>query len=98
MGMRQGYTQRVHLNTNSFGVGALRAIRYTLGNRKVAIVGAGYVGSSIAYALALKDAAREIVMIDINHEVRQRISGTDFRASGLLICMPGTIVIVKIAI
>lgn len=41
---------------------------YTLGNRKVAIVGAGYVGSSIAYALALKDVAREIVMIDINQE------------------------------
>lgn len=41
---------------------------YTLGNRKVAIIGAGYVGSSIAYALALKDVAREIVMIDINHE------------------------------
>ena len=42
--------------------------RYTLGNRKVAIIGAGYVGSSIAYALALRDVAREIVMIDINHE------------------------------
>lgn len=41
---------------------------YTLGNRKVAIIGAGYVGSSIAYALALRDVAREIVMIDINHE------------------------------
>lgn len=41
---------------------------YTLGNRKVAIVGVGYVGASIAYALALRDAAREIVMIDINHE------------------------------
>lgn len=41
---------------------------YTLGNRKVAIIGAGYVGSSIAYALAIKDVAREIVMIDINHE------------------------------
>ena len=40
----------------------------TFGNRKVAIIGAGYVGSSIAYALALKDVAREIVMIDINHE------------------------------
>ena len=26
---------------------------YVIGNRKVAIVGAGYVGSSIAYALAL---------------------------------------------
>lgn len=38
----------------------------TVGNRKVAIVGAGFVGSSIAYALALKDVAREIAMIDIN--------------------------------
>ena len=42
--------------------------RYTLGNRKVAIVGAGYVGSSIAYALALHDVAREIVLIDINQD------------------------------
>lgn len=41
---------------------------YTLGNRKVAIIGAGYVGSSIAYVLALRDVAREIVMIDINQE------------------------------
>lgn len=41
---------------------------YTIGNRKVAIVGAGYVGSSIAYALALRDVAREIVLIDINHD------------------------------
>ena len=41
---------------------------YTLGNRKVAIIGAGYVGSSIAYALALRDVAREIVLIDINQE------------------------------
>ncbi|MBR3602231.1 MAG: L-lactate dehydrogenase [Lachnospiraceae bacterium] len=39
---------------------------YSLGNRKVAIVGAGYVGSSIAYALALRDVAREIVLIDTN--------------------------------
>ena len=42
--------------------------RYTIGNRKVAIIGSGYVGSSIAYALALRDIAREIVMIDINTE------------------------------
>ena len=42
--------------------------RYTIGNRKVAIIGLGYVGSSIAYALALRDIAREIVMIDINTE------------------------------
>lgn len=40
---------------------------YKLGNRKVAIIGAGFVGSSIAYALALRDVAREIVLIDINH-------------------------------
>lgn len=45
-----------------------RKQKYTLGNRKVAIIGAGYVGSSIAYALALRDIAREIVLIDINKE------------------------------
>lgn len=38
------------------------------GNRKIAIIGAGYVGSSVAYAIALKDIAREIVLIDINNE------------------------------
>ena len=43
-----------------------RKQNYTVGNRKVAIIGAGYVGSSIAYALALRDVAREIVLIDIN--------------------------------
>lgn len=41
---------------------------YTLGNRKISIIGAGYVGSSIAYALALRDVAREIAMVDINEE------------------------------
>ena len=40
--------------------------KFKIGNRKVAIIGAGYVGSSIAYALALRDVAREIVLIDIN--------------------------------
>ena len=44
---------------------------YTLGNRKVAIIGAGFVGSSVAYALALRDVAREIVLIDINRERAQ---------------------------
>lgn len=44
---------------------------YTIGNRKVAIIGAGFVGSSIAYALALRDVAREIVLIDINREKAQ---------------------------
>lgn len=41
---------------------------YKIGNRKVVIVGAGYVGSSIAYALALRDIAREIVLIDIDKD------------------------------
>lgn len=40
--------------------------RYVIGNRKAAVVGAGYVGSSIAYALALGNIAREIVLIDID--------------------------------
>lgn len=42
--------------------------KYIVGNRKVAIVGTGYVGASIAYALAIRDVAREIVLIDINLE------------------------------
>jgi len=41
---------------------------HTIGNRKVAIIGAGYVGSSIAYALALRDIAREIALVDIDQE------------------------------
>lgn len=41
---------------------------YMAGNRKAAVIGAGYAGTSIAYALALRDAASEIVLIDINHE------------------------------
>lgn len=43
-------------------------IGYVIGNRKVAIIGAGFVGSSIAYALALRDIAREIVLIDVAKE------------------------------
>ncbi len=39
-----------------------------IGSRKVAIVGSGFVGSSIAYALTIRDLAREIVLIDINSE------------------------------
>ncbi len=38
------------------------------GNRKVAIIGSGYVGSTVAYALSLRDIAREIVLIDRNRE------------------------------
>lgn len=35
-------------------------------NRKVAIVGAGAVGSSIAYALTIRNLASEIVLIDVD--------------------------------
>ena len=35
---------------------------------KISIIGAGFVGASIAYALALQNAANEIVLIDINSE------------------------------
>lgn len=34
------------------------------GSRKVSIIGSGYIGASIAYALAIKNIAREIVLID----------------------------------
>lgn len=39
-----------------------------LGRRKVSIIGAGFVGASIAYALAIKDIAREIVLIDVDQK------------------------------
>lgn len=42
--------------------------KYKIGNRKAAIIGAGFVGSSIAYALAIRDIAREIVLIDVNQD------------------------------
>ncbi len=42
--------------------------KFSIGNRKATIIESGYVGSSIAYALALRDVAREIVLIDINKE------------------------------
>lgn len=51
---------------------------YKIGNRKVVIIGAGFVGSSIAYALALRDIAREIVLIyiDKDYEVRNQFYKT----------------------
>ena len=35
-----------------------------ISNRKVAVIGVGYVGASIAYALTIKGIAREIVLIE----------------------------------
>ncbi|WP_195268695.1 L-lactate dehydrogenase [Eubacterium sp. 1001713B170207_170306_E7] len=40
-------------------------------NRKVAIIGAGFTGASIAYALTMKDLADEIILIDQNKKVAQ---------------------------
>ena len=40
-------------------------------NRKVSIIGSGNVGSSIAYALMLKDFTKEIVLVDINKKLSQ---------------------------
>lgn len=39
-------------------------LSFSTGKRKVAIVGVGYVGASIAYALTVRSIAREIVLID----------------------------------
>ena len=36
--------------------------------RKVTIIGAGNVGSTIAYTLAIENIANEVVMIDINKD------------------------------
>ena len=36
---------------------------FVVDKRKIAIIGAGYVGASIAYALTLKDIAGEIVLM-----------------------------------
>ena len=52
--------------------------------RKITIIGAGSVGSTIAYTLSNDDIASEIVMIDVNKEkvegeVLDIIQGTCFR-------------------
>lgn len=40
----------------------------TIEGRKIAIIGAGNVGATIAYAMAIRDTCNELVMIDINRE------------------------------
>ncbi len=54
-------------------------------SRKITIIGAGSVGSTIAYALSFTDIASEIVLIDVNKEkvegeVMDINQGTSFRA------------------
>lgn len=43
-----------------------RKLYAAIDNRKVAIVGAGFVGSSIAYALTIRNLANDIILIDID--------------------------------
>lgn len=46
-------------------------LSFSTGKRKVAIVGVGYVGASIAYALTVRSIAREIVLIDRDASIAQ---------------------------
>ena len=62
-------------NTNSVGILKLKRVFFmqdklyaAIDNRKVAIIGAGFVGASIAYALTIRDLASEIVLVDIDEE------------------------------
>lgn len=45
-----------------------RKLYAAIDNRKVAIIGAGFVGASIAYALTIRNLASRIVLIDVNRE------------------------------
>ncbi|MBR5680291.1 MAG: L-lactate dehydrogenase, partial [Clostridia bacterium] len=56
---------------------------------KITIIGAGSVGSTIAYTLAVQGLASEIVMIDINGE-KALGEALDIR-QGTPFCSPGTI-------
>lgn len=44
---------------------------FALHNRRVAIIGAGFVGASIAYALTISRLARDIVLIDVDEKKAQ---------------------------
>ena len=46
----------------------------SLTKKKVAIIGGGFVGASIAYALSIRNTANEIVIIDIP-QARERVEG-----------------------
>lgn len=49
----------------------MAGLQVSVSKRKVAIVGVGYVGASIAYALSIRNIAREIVLIDRNKQKAQ---------------------------
>lgn len=46
----------------------IRDPRFHDGARKAAVIGAGYVGSTIAYAMVVRDAASEVILIDIDRK------------------------------
>lgn len=48
------------------GDSVMRNAGFLSDNRRVVIIGAGYVGSSIAYALTIKNLASEIVLVDVD--------------------------------
>ncbi len=50
----------------------IRDPRFHDGAKKAAIIGAGYVGSTIAYAMVVRDVASEIILIDID---RKKVEG-----------------------
>ena len=57
-----------------------------IGNSKLAIIGAGAVGSSMAYAALIRQSAREVVLYDIQKErveaeVLDLAHGTQFTGS-----------------
>lgn len=51
-------------------------------SRKVVIVGTGFVGTSIAYAMINQGISNELVLIDVNQESRRGSIGP-FRWYGL---------------
>lgn len=55
-------------------------------SNKVTIIGAGSVGSTIAYTMTVKGIASEIVLIDINAEKR---SGKRWYQAGNTLLLPG---------
>ncbi len=52
-------------------------------SRKVVIVGTGFVGTSIAYAMINQGISNELVLIDVNQEKSRRGSIGPFRWYGL---------------
>ena len=60
-----------------------KGFTYIPGNRKVVIIGSGYVGSTIAYALTLRDIASTVAAANGKpQEGRGRSHGYQARHSG----------------